>query len=91
MAVTFLMLIVFGLILFVIMGNNIEPKPQIESKPTLREGAFYDYANTWQLPEHCCNAASYGKADFPGPGSGRMHSEEIGWNPDPASAVQYTW
>ena len=29
MAVTFLMLIVFGLILFVIMGNNIEPKPQI--------------------------------------------------------------
>lgn len=47
MAVTFLMLIVFGLILFVIMGNNIEPKPQMESKPTLREGAFYDYANKY--------------------------------------------
>ena len=47
MTVTFLMLIVFGLILFVIMGNNIEPKPQIESKPALREGAFYDYANKY--------------------------------------------
>ena len=41
---TFFILIVFVLILFAIMSNNVEQNPQLEAKPGLREGAFYDYA-----------------------------------------------
>lgn len=47
MAVTFFILIVFILIMFTIMSNNIEQNPQLETKPTLREGAFYDYADKY--------------------------------------------
>ena len=47
MTITFFILIVFGVILFAILSNNVEPKPQVESKSTLREGAFYDYANKY--------------------------------------------
>lgn len=47
MAVTFFILIVFVLILFAIMSNNVEQKPQLEVKPSLREGAFYDYADKY--------------------------------------------
>lgn len=47
MAVTFFILIVFVLILFAIMSNNVEQRPQLEVKSSLREGTFYDYADKY--------------------------------------------
>lgn len=47
MIATFFIVIVFVLILFTIMSNNVEQKPQLEAKPGLREGAFYDYADKY--------------------------------------------
>lgn len=47
MIATFFILIVFVLILFAIMSNNVEQKPQLEAKPGLREDAFYDYVDKY--------------------------------------------
>lgn len=47
MEIAFLLVIVFGFILFAFVSNNAGTQVQAESRPTLREGAFYDHANKY--------------------------------------------